>query len=266
MASSELYAGEPIINDSTPESDHEPPPGQSRGLELPLSHNPAGGNYGDLAASFPQELLIPRSEWQARIQEKEERKNRVSDELIRRGIKCKDQNGTNYCWINAPTHCIEIARAFQNQEYVELSPASVGSKIKGFRNDGGWGQEGLEYIAAHGVVPVSLWPANAINRQYDKPEAWTEADKFKATEWMELKPRTIDEMVSCWLRDIPTANGYNWWSHEVTGCDPIWLDGDIAGRLRNSWGMGYGSQGFFVLQGRKLIPDDCVAPRVVMGG
>lgn len=264
--SSQLFAGERIIDDSTPDEEHQPPPGQGRGLILPASHNPEGGNYGDAAIDFPPELLIPRSEWQARIQEMEEKQERVSDELIRRDIPCKDQNGTNYCWINAPTHCVEIARALQNQDHVELSPASVGSKIKGFRNDGGWGEEGLRYIADHGVVPTSLWPANAINRQYDRSEAWTAADRFRATEWMEVKPNSLDQMVSCWLRRIPTANGYDWWSHEVTGCDPVWLDGDIAGRLRNSWGMSYGVKGFFVLQGRKLLPSDCVALRVVTGG
>jgi hypothetical protein len=257
---SKLYPNEPIWDESTPDRvTHASEFG--RGLRLDLRSTP----FGDIpcAPAFPQELLIPESDVEGWIKEKEERQNRISDHCNKFGLPHKDQAQTNYCWINAPVHCVEIIRLLQHQQMVILSPASCGAKIKGFRNQGGWGQEGLEYIVENGVVPVSMWPANAIDRQYDKPEFWAEAKKYRVTEWMECRPRSWIELVSCLLRNIPVAVGYNWWSHEVTACDVVWIDGTSELRIRNSW-KGWGENGFGILRGSKKLADDQVAPRVAM--
>lgn len=259
--SSQLYPNEQIINDSTPLSAMQPPAGFGRGLDL-SARTPAG--YGDLADMFPDELLVPESEWQARIQEMEERKSRLSDIVDQAGLPCKDQSSTLYCWINAPTHCVEISRVIQNQEMVILSPASAGAPIKNFRNEGGWGKEGLEYIIEHGLVPVDKWPANAISRQY-----WTEDNKkialnYRAVEWTECRPRNKQQFISSLFRRWPGAAGLNHWSHEVTYYDVIWLDGTAAVRFRNSWGMSYGTRGYGILQGSKMLPDDYVCVRTAL--
>lgn len=265
MASSPLYPGELVIGDTTPEHVTAEPAGMSRGLDL--SSRPHGYAYGGVAEPFPADLLIPESEWQARIKEMEERKSRISDICIQGDLPCKDQNGTSQCWVNAPTHCIEIIRLVQNQEKVILSPSSVGGPVKNFRDPGGWGKEALEYGMAHGWCPVDKWPANAINRQYWTEENKQLALKYRQTEWWELRPRNTAELISCLLRRMPTAVGLNWWSHEVTYCDPVWLDGTVVCRIRNSWGMNWPSAnagGWSILQGSKMLPDDACAPRVAI--
>lgn len=258
---SKLYPKEIIIDDTTPEHVYATPPGYSRGLELGRRTTPFGAMRASIP--FPQELLIPESEWEARIKEREERKTRLSDLVDQAGLPCKDQNGTNYCWINAPVHCIEIMRVVQNQRPVILSPASCGAPIKNFRNVGGWGEEGLAWIAEHGVCPVEKWPANAIDRRYYTEDNKTLARRYRCTEWMELRPRNHAEMVSCLLLGFPVACGFNWWSHETTAYEPVWLDGEFGIRHRNSWGMNYGDRGYFVLRGSKKLADDAVSPRVV---
>lgn len=253
-----------IINDSTPEHAYQPPVGQSMGLALEL-RGPDG--YADVAESFPSNLLIDitdSSAMQARIQEMKDTKSRLSDLAIAAGLPCKDQNGTNYCWINAPTYCVETVRVVQNQPMVILSPASAGGPIKGYRNVGGWGKEGLEWIIAHGLVPVAQWPANAIDSRYNTTENKQLALKFRATEWWELKPRSKQELFSCLFHRIPIAVGYNWWRHEVTAVDPEWMDGELVLRIRNSWAMSWGDKGFGILQGSKMLPDDAVAPRTAL--
>lgn len=250
-----------IIDDATP-TDGLFPKHRARGLDL--SNRPDGFAYGGTAEPFPDELLVSRSEWQARIEEMQERKTRLSDRVDQAGLPCKDQQQTNYCWINAPTHCTEIVRSGQNQRPVILSPASAGAQITGYRNRGGWGKEGLEFIARSGLVPVEKWPANAIDRRYATPENLELALAYRVTEWWELEPRNLDHLISCLLRRIPVAVGYNWWGHEVTAYDPVWIDGAIGIRPRNSWGMGYGDRGYFVLQGNRMLPDDAVAPRVAI--
>jgi hypothetical protein len=82
-----------LINDSTP-ADVLWPKGLSTGLVVP----PAGSvGYAGVAEPFPADLLIPRSEWQARIAERKQRKQNVRLAIERAGKVPKNQNGTNYC-------------------------------------------------------------------------------------------------------------------------------------------------------------------------
>jgi hypothetical protein len=242
-----------FIDDHTPDTLLAPPTGLSRGYDpRDFSRHPLG--FMGHRFSGP---IIPRSEWRGLIEQKEREGNTLLHKIRQRGIKCKDQNGTNYCWINAPVYCMEIARAKQGLPYVELSPASVGCKIKGFRNSGGWGTEGMEYMQEHGVVPASMWPVNAINRSYDKPEAWQAAKSFMAWRWDDLDPGDTEQIATRLLMDQPVAIGLNWWRHEVTAICLMALEGGKFGiGCMNSWSEQYGDKGFFILSERKGTGDD----------
>ena len=259
---SELYRDEVIINDDVATERHAEMDGCGKGLELDL-RGPGDFEYGEFASPFPDNLLIPESEWEPRIKEMEEQRSRVSDLIRMAKLPPKDQGSTNYCWINAPVHCVEIMRLQQNQKTVLLSPASAGAQIKNFRNVGGWGLEGLKWIVKYGVAPVSLWPANAIDRRYNTADARQAAMDYRVDEWIECRPRTINQMFSMLLRRYSGAVGYLWWRHEVSCIDPLWLDGAPAIRIRNQW-RGWGENGFGILQGRKMLADDIVFPVAVL--
>lgn len=235
-----LSAAEPVYGDhNVHELVMRVPLGQSRGyVARDYRENPLGQSWRG-AGVFPAELEIPRDNWEELVEEQERTKTRLSDLILGVGLPCKDQNGTNYCWINAPTHVAEINCVQQNQRMpngslVILSPASVGAKIKNFRNQGGWGQEGLDYAVQHGFVPVGKWPANAIDRRYDTAEAWAEAAKFKPTNWFDLKARSFAQKASAHLRRMATADGYNWWSHEVTGYDLVIVSNSVRDAARRA--------------------------------
>lgn len=254
----------PVIDDSNWQSvvsDAASDPSKGRGL---VPRDFSSQPYGSLEFAEPLPLpLIPESKWEEMIRAEDESQSSIVHLCDAAGLKVKNQQSTNYCWINAPAHCIEILRVVQGQSYVELSPASVGAKIKNFRNVGGWGTEGLKYIAERGLVPSRLWPNNAIDRRYDTAEADAERSKYQADEWWELKPRSLPELATCLLMKIPVAIGLNWWGHEVTAVKLVKASNGWGIVIDNSWGTSWGDNGRGILTGSKMLPDDAIAPRVV---
>jgi hypothetical protein len=264
---SSLYSSEVIINESTPiDSVILGPDGEpfGRGLDLGL-RGPGDYEYGDTAEPFPSYLLIPESEWEPRIREMEAQGTRLSDLIRKRKSPCKNQSTTNFCWFNTPTRCAEIVMMKQRPGLpVELSPASGACPVTNFRNVGGWPRDALAWIVECGLNDVIDWPANAIDRRYATASNKAKALENRVLEWIELKPRTKQQLISLLLRRIPVCCGYNWWGHATTAIDPVWLDGTAATRSENSWGPSYGDQGFFILQGSRLLPDDACAPKSVL--
>ena len=245
-----------VINDET-NNDELFPAGLARGLDLGLRDD---RGYEGVARPYPDSLLIPESEWRARIEERIARKATTRERMTRAGVKVKNQARTNFCWVFAPTSALEIARINQGLDHVELSPASVGAPMKNYRNVGGWGREALERIISHGAVPHSLWPSTAIDPRYDTPATRAEAAKNKVDEWWVLPNRSKKHLCSAILRGLTVPIGLNWWGHEVLAVDLVIVDGEVCPLILNSWDVTWGDQGFGVLQGGKMLPDDCVAP------
>lgn len=201
--------------------------------------------------------LIDESEWADRIRDQDKYKSNLYHYSLESGLPCLDQNSTNYCWINGPVHCMEIERLKETGQIVSLSPASAGARIKQFRNVGGWGSQGLEWMREHGVNETSDWPANAINRRYLTDDNIAKAKLNKIVEYFVLD--SWQEVMSCILSNVPVAVGYNWWRHEVTGTHGVLVSGKVELGIRNSWSMAWGDKGFSVLKGQKKYPDDAVA-------
>jgi len=247
--------GRYIVDDNT-----AVPRGMSKGYE---SRDWDEFPLGSFAAPFPLPL-IPRSEWRDRIEMLDKTKGWPKDHKELSGFPSLNQNGTNYCWTNAPVQAVHYVRAMQGQPHVSLSPASVGAPVKNYRNVGGWGSQSLDYIIEQGVAPVSLWPANGINRKYNTEEVRVERQKYKVTEWWELKDKDFNQLITCLLLGYPVAIGLNWWSHEVLACK-VAVQGkdDFLTDIDNSWG-GWGDNGHGFLTQRKATPDDAVTPRVVL--
>lgn len=252
-----------IINDDT-SNDVLFPKDKGTGLMLPLNRSENDYANGDVASPMPESFLIPASDWQGMIQERKARKAGIVAECDRVGLKVKDQKQTNLCWANGPTHAVEIIRVMQGLKPVALSAASVACPVNNFRNQGGWGNSALKQLVVAGADPESVWPNTAINRQYHTDENIKLALNYRVTEWWEIPAGKLNYLISAVLHDIPVAVGYSWWSHEVCAVDADWIDGAIALVIDNSWGTSWSNNGRGILQGRKILPDDAVAPRVVV--
>lgn len=227
-------------------------------------------------AAYPREMfappsdivLIPRTEWDARIEEQEKEKSSL--EHIRGDIPSLDQNGQGYCWAYSTGSALTLLAAVNNRPYVRLSPHAVACKIKGFKDEGGWCGLSAKFSREIGYPDVTVWPEKSMSRSNDKPEVWANAARRKVTEdWCDLTASiydqnlTFEQMATCLLSGIPCMLDFNHWSHSVCGIRFVKIEsGSYGPKIWNSWTDSWGERGMGILRGSKGVPDGAVAIRV----
>jgi len=215
-----------------------------------LKKHPYGAAPGTVSLADAGVRVIPRSEWKPRL-DALNRANAGIRALTLDKHPCHDQASTNYCWANGPTGCGDTIIYTTGRGNYLLSAASVACPITGFSNEGGWPADAVAYMAKKGAVRDSLWPNATISRSY-----WNDA-KVQADYPNHLVSQTIadlgaqdifEETVTCVLLGCPVATSHNWWGHAVMATGLDYSDGVWYLEERNSWGMDYGTQGFFKLR------------------
>lgn len=278
---SDRFAGRLVIGDDTPTAEYEAQAdGRARGLvprnydEFPVGFYAAAPAWD--IASLP---LVPWDEIPDRIAHMEETKTRLID--LVEALDPLDQNGQGFCWFYSGTAAIHCLRMRNNQPNVRLSAHSGACVIKNFRDEGGWGAQGLDFQKERGVVPVSLWAEKSMSRQYDTPANWEAAKEFRATEgFVDLnspqydRELTVQQIISCYLNRIPVISDFNWWGHSVCG---LWMydykpnlrkndpNRYAANEILNSWAKSWGQNGRGILKDSKAFPNGASAPRATWG-
>lgn len=256
-----------IIDDDTPD-DHPLLNGGLRGTE-PRDY--AANPYCFSAATVPLTDLIPESEWRERIIDMEKSKTDLETLIKQGGYKIKSQKSTNFCWAYGTVSTVEATRAVNGLPYVSLSPAHIACKIKGFRNVGGWSGEALDYLVDYGCCEERLWPNATISRRYDTREVAENALNYRVVEWNDLKGRNFKETMTCLLNRRPVSAGFMFWRHLVMLVRPVILN-DSTGhwsewlgiKLANSWDTSWGDEGYGILKGNRMVPDDQISPRAIV--
>lgn len=280
------YLGDPVVDGDT----------KARGL-IPRDYKlyPPGYYKAEKAFSLP---LIPRSEWPERIRDMEQALSRLSD-IRNRGnpsggpIPSRDQNGRGYCWNHSPVSAAILIRARDNQPYLDLSAYAGACIIKAYRDEGGWGALGLDWMIENGCPTSEFWPQQGTSRSLDTPEMRANAKLHQACEtWMEAgapydRNLTFDQVFTALLLRMPGPGDFNWWRHSVALCDPVHVAARLLRmetgkkatlkemeqaygatdgfgiRIWNSWGDGWSDNGMGVLTGSKAIPDGACMMRTV---
>lgn len=234
------------------------------GVRRPYNACPVG--YLPCAKPFDLEP-IKEERWPDLLAAKIAAKAQLSDirnaGMYGQPIPSRDQNGKGYCWYHSGISACLLVRALNNQPYVDLSPYFGACIIKGYRDQGGWGSEGVEFTAENGCCSSQFWPQRSMSRSNDTPAARENAKLHRITEWMDLEPRNKAQLVTCLLLNIPVVVDFNWWSHSVCAMDLVSLN-PFRIRIWNSWGDSWSENGTGILEGDKAIPDAQIAPRVLV--
>ena len=229
-----------------------------------LTPDPEGyaGTFEDLE-SVP---MIPESEWGDRIRQMEKDKTRMPDFAKDMGLAIRNQRNSSYCWSFGTTRSAEYA-LLQTGINMHISAFSVGAPVKNFRNQGGWGDQALAYMAKNGFNTSDEWDdskgSGSISRKYYTDENRALAKKRVVLEYYKLRTGRNGwaELVSCILAGKAVAVGYNFWSHLVCA---TWLEQNMDLGIDNSWGQGWSDGGRGLLTGGRKFPDGAVVINTVL--
>ena len=238
------------------------PPGCSTGL-IPRNYATHPVGCYAFAPEFPASELVPESEWADRLAENRRTKSGLLD--LRNEhydvLKSLDQDGLGLCWAFSTTKAVMYTRAVMNQPPVVLSAWYVARRIKGWRDEGGWGAASLQFVVEHGVPALEKCPR--YSRSAVTPDAAENAQLHRVTEWWDGSddPRLAQrQLVSMLLKRVPCVVDLNDMGHSMCAIDVESLN-PLRIIYDNSWGE-QGDRGLYVGQGTRARPDGLVIPRV----
>lgn len=248
--------GTPILDDDAP-TDAWFPKGYSRGaVQRDFSVDP------DPMFKDPSSmLLVPESEYEARIKEQEEQQSSLEHVYLRAGWENLDQNGQGYCWAYSTGHCMQLLRSVRNEPYARLNPHSVAAIVKNGRDEGGWCGLSAQFLREKGIASEDEWPVHSYSMRNATPEVVAAMARRRCTEdWVDLSRQVYDQNLtlaqldSCLFAGHPCAVDFSWWSHSVCAVRVVKIEDGSYGRLiLNSW-KGWGRRGLGVLRGSKAVP------------
>lgn len=226
-----LDTGEIIIHDGNFQQFLAPRDPNAQGTHGCIPRRTPNGYY---AWAKPVDFgVIPVSEYEKRIADKEGAKAQLRDIVMRGGpgggvLPARDQNGRGYCWQHSGVTCMMVWRAIMNLPYVDLSAYGPACRGKHFQDEGGWGAEGVDNLVNWGCPTSLKWPQQSTDRSLDNPDVWAEAAHYKVTEqWADLnaaqydRKLTFEQVCTLNLSGYPTVDDYNFWSHSVAGLDVV---------------------------------------------
>lgn len=198
--------------------------------------------YGDTVPT------IPESQWPAEA-EKIKAAGGGCSALVSR---IYDQGQEGSCVANACSQAHEIVQASQwgKENVVHLSAISLYRRIGRSAQSGAMVSDGLDEMAERGVLPLDnpenrarfgacVMPNTGWRNAF--PSGWEAvAAKFAAHEWFIVD--TVAELITALIHQHPVVVGRS--GHSIAYCDPVYDGGKLYAKYANSWGTGFGENGF----------------------
>lgn len=259
-----------IIDDST-SNDILHPEGYATGYDpgsVGLMWSPQTQELESAVLPMADIEIIPRSEWSARIKEREEKQMRMRDIRGRKPIYDQQQNG--YCWSYGPHNAATYARFRTNKPRRFFNPCAIAAIIMSGRDQGAWSGLALKAMTEIGMSPLTKWPGTSRDTRNDTPELRQEMKKFKvqeayfdATKHPSEQYNKYDVVFSALLLGIPLSLDWMQWGHATSGLDPVEFEPGAFGiDIENSW-ANWGDNGWAVIPEQKWEPTNAVGVRVI---
>lgn len=171
-----------------------------------------------------------------------ERANAGEDLLsqaVRAGVHYSSQGSTNFCWMEAPVNAVRLLAVSGGHPCPPLSPAAGACRVTGFRNKGNNTWDSIPFIAEHGIALAPDWPPRKIpsrreRDRYDNEATWLRARDYRLSEWWELEPNNLQQLLSHLVYGLPVVVGLYHWMHMVLAVRP--LVRRRSGRFEFGWG------------------------------
>ena len=192
----------------------------------------------------------------------------ASDLCDKAGVVVKNQQNSSYCWIHAPSHGMEVCNALAGGPKLVFAAFYAGAIIKGGRNQGGSGIEGVQWIAENGICTEEFHKPMDFSTR-NSPEADANAKLHKILEYEEFDSNDHASIISSVLANQPVTVGMPAWGHEVLITFLVfdkslygWNNG-VGYGIDNSWGTDWGNNGRGILSRAYSRFDEAGGIRVV---
>lgn len=150
-----------------------------------------------------------------------------------------DQDGVGSCAAEATTQALQIARAYDGQPWVQLSPWSLYHESSGGSDRGSNIDDNLEIVRTKGVASMAVWPRTHSFRQELSAAALADRTLYRGDEWFDIA--SVAEFKTALLKEMPIVYG----SFSHAKCAVQLLD-ESSFLYANSWASDWGDKGFGV--------------------
>ena len=164
--------------------------------------------------------------------------NAVGKVTLRHFASIYDQDGKGSCAAEASDQAGSIARVVAGEPLILFNPWFMYRVTGGGRDAGSNIEDNLVFCRDQGMCPVSVWPrSKGLSRPSE--EAIEEAKKYRILEFYDLT--TVRQMRTALAKGFPVVWGAN--GHALCKVED---QGPDKGLDANSWGTGWGDNGFGV--------------------
>jgi len=167
----------------------------------------------------------------------------------------KDQDGEGSCTSNNQTRGFEytFARSYGRAFWISFSPMSLYQLCASSSGSGSSLSCNITKARDVGFLPsdtpenrkrfgsMVLKDVGYSQRSNPRPDGWQEfAKQFRIREYVKLT--TVEQFASCLLMDLPISYGRS--GHAICGGALVWRNGRWYVAYDNSWGAGWGDDGW----------------------